>query len=89
MPKDKVKEVIDGDTIKLPYNKFVRLARVDAPEKNKKGGSATRQKLEELVEGKTISYTEDAKSYSRIVGRVKVGKKDVNKAMNNFIKKMK
>jgi endonuclease YncB( thermonuclease family) len=89
MPKGKVKEVIDGDTVKLPYNKFIRLAGVDAPEKNQKGGADAKHKLEELVGGKTISYTEDAKSYGRIVGDVKVGGKDVNKAMNNFIKKKK
>lgn len=87
MPKAKVKEVIDGDTIKLPYNKFVRLAGVDAPEKNRSGGAAAKHKLEELVDGKTISYTEDAISYGRIVGTVKTGSKNINKTMNNFLKK--
>lgn len=87
MPKAKVKEVIDGDTIKLPYNKFVRLAGVDAPEIGRKGGAAAKHKLENLINDKTISYTEEAKSYGRIVGNVKAGSKDVNKAMNNFLKK--
>jgi len=89
MVKSKVKGIVDGDTIKLPYNKFVRLAGVDAPEKNQKGGSAAKHKLEELVKGKTISYTEDAMSYGRIVGQVKSGNKDINKAMKAFIKKQK
>ena len=87
MPKGKVKEVIDGDTIRLPYNKFVRLAGVDAPEKNRKGGAAAKHKLEKLVGDKTISYTEDATSYGRIVGTVKVGRKNVNNAMKNFVKR--
>ncbi len=89
MPKGKVKEVVDGDTVRLPYNKFIRLSGVDAPEKNQKGGSAATNELKKLVEDKTISYTEDARSYGRIVGTVKVGSKNVNNAMNSFIKKQK
>lgn len=89
MPKGKVKEVIDGDTVRLPYNKFIRLAGVDAPEKNQKGGAAAKYELEKLVENKTISYTEDAISYGRIVGTVKVGSKNVNNAMKKFVKKQK
>jgi len=89
MPKSKVKKVIDGDTIQLPYNKFVRLGGVDAPEMGQKGGAAAKHELEKLVDGKTISYTEDARSYGRIVGTVKTGSKNVNDAMNSFIKKQK
>jgi len=89
MPKGKVKEAIDGDTVKLPYNKFVRLSGVNAPEKNKKGGAAAKHELERLVENKTISYTEDAISYGRVVGTVKVGSKNINDAMNKFLKKQK
>ena len=87
MPKSKVKEVIDGDTVRLPYNKFIRLAGVDAPEMSQKGGAAAKHELERLVEDKTISYTEDAHSYGRIVGTVKTGSKNVNNAMKNFVKK--
>jgi len=87
MPKGKVKEVIDGDTVRLPYNKFVRLAGVDAPETGTKGAAAAKHKLEELVDDKTISYTKDAESYGRIVGTVKVRGKNVNQAMNRFLKK--
>jgi endonuclease YncB( thermonuclease family) len=86
MPKGKVQEVIDGDTVKLSYNKFVRLASVDAPETGTKGAAAAKHELEKLIEGKTISYTEDATSYGRIVGTVKVGNKNVNDAMNKFLK---
>jgi len=89
MPKGKVKEVIDGDTVRLPYNKFVKLTGVDAPEKNQKGSAAAKHELEKLVEDKTISYTEDATSYGRVVGTVKVGSKNVNNAMKSFVKKQK
>jgi len=34
-----------------------------------------------------LRYTEDAKSYGRIVGKVKAGSKDINKTMNNFLRK--
>jgi len=89
MPKGKVQEVIDGDTVKLPYNKFIRLGGVDAPEMGQKGGAAAKHELEKLVEDKTISYTEDARSYGRIVGTVKSGSKNVNNAMKSFLKKQK
>ena len=62
------------------------MAGVDAPETGTKGAAAATHKLEDLAEGKTISYTEDAMSYGRVVGTVKAGSKDVNKAMNKFLK---
>ena len=89
MHKGTVKEVIDGDTVRLPYNKFIRLEGVDAPETGQKGGAAAKHELEKLVKNKIISYTEDALSYGRIVGTVKVGNKNVNKIMKHFIKKQK
>lgn len=88
MPKTKVKEVVDGDTIKGLRNTFIRLAGVDAPEMGTKGGSAAKAELKDMVLGKTISYTEDAMSYGRIVGEVKLGSKSVNKEMKKFVKKI-
>jgi len=87
MPKMKIIKVIDGDTIQGPRKKFIRLAGVDAPETGTKGAAAATHKLEDLVLKKTISYTEDAKSYGRIVGEVKAGPKSVNKAMKKFLDK--
>ncbi|NQU84019.1 MAG: thermonuclease family protein [Parcubacteria group bacterium] len=86
MPKIKILEVIDGDTIRGPRKTFIRLAGVDAPEKGSQGSAAATHKLEDLVLQKTISYTEEAQSYGRVVGEVKVGSKSVNKEMNNFLK---
>ena len=62
MPKTKVKEVIDGDTIKGLRNTFIRLAGVDAPEMGTKGGATAKNELKDMVLGKTVSYTEDAMS---------------------------
>ena len=78
MPKGKVTKVFDGDTLKVKDGPRIRLAGIDAPEKPRKGGIAATNKLKELVQGKTISYTEDAFSYGRTVGKVKVGPKSVS-----------
>ena len=83
----KVTDVPDGDTIKGPYNKFIRLAGVDAPEMGTKGAAAAKHKLKDMVLNKTISFTEDAKSYGRIVGEVKIKGKSVNQAMKRYLKK--
>jgi len=88
MPKTKITEVIDGDTIKGPRKTFIRLAGVDAPEMGTKGGAAAKNELKDMVLGKTVSYTEDAMSYGRIVGEVKLGGKSVNKEMKKFVKKI-
>ena len=86
MPKIKVIKVIDGDTVQGPKKTFIRLGGVDAPETGTKGAAAAKHELENLVLKKTISYTNDAKSYGRIVGEVKLGSKSVNKEMNKFLK---
>ena len=86
MPKAKIIKVLDGDTIQGPKKTFVRLANVDAPETGTKGAAAAKHKLEDLVLGKTVSYTEEATSYGRIVGEVKAGSKSINKEMKKFLK---
>ena len=88
MPKTRITEVVDGDTIKGLRNKFIRLAGVDAPEMGTRGGVAAKNELKDMVLGKTVSYTEDAMSYGRIVGEVKLGSKSVNKEMKKFVKKI-
>ena len=88
MPKTRITEVIDGDTIKGLRNKFIRLAGVDAPEMGTRGGAVAKKELKDMVLGKTISYTEDAMSYGRIVGEVKLGGKSVNKEMKRIVKKI-
>src|SRR3989338_7236018 len=88
MPKTKVLEVVDGDTIRGQGKVFIRLAGVDAPETGTKGAAAAKEFLDNLVTGKTVTYTNDALSYGRVVGEVKLGSKSVNKEVKKFVKKM-
>jgi micrococcal nuclease len=81
MPRGKVREVIDGDTLILKGGDRIRLENVDAPEIGTKGAAKARHQLENLVEGKTITYNEVGTSYGRIVAKVKVAGKSVNQAM--------
>lgn len=75
MPKTKVLRVLDGDTFQGQKKVFVRLEGVNAPEVGTKGAVAAKQWLDDLISGKVVSYTEEAKSYGRIVGEVKAGNK--------------
>ncbi len=79
----KVKRVIDGDTFevyrKVGGSKFIRLAGVNAPERNEKGGRQATLKLKRLVEGKTVTLVPKARSYNRIVGDVRHKRRSVNK----------
>lgn len=81
MPRGKVSQVKDGDTFKIAYGPWIRLANVNAPELRSKTGKSARQELNNMIGGKTVSYTEKAKSYGRIVADVKIGSKSVNSAM--------
>lgn len=87
--KEKVTRVIDGDTLKTASRKnSVRLANVNAPEKNQRGGKSATEALKKMVLGKTVSIDTVARDkYGRSVANVKVGHKSVNKAMNNKLKK--
>lgn len=85
MPKGKVTEVIDGDTVRIP-RKTIRLAKVDAPELGTKGGAKAKNQLKDMVQGKTITYKPVGKSYGRVVAQVKVGGRSVNQAMRNKLR---
>jgi endonuclease YncB( thermonuclease family) len=71
----KVIGIADGDTITiLDNNKTqlkIRLAGIDAPEKNQPFGSVSKKSLSDLVFGKhvTIHYSKQDR-YGRIVGKV-------------------
>lgn len=83
--KGKVVAVADGDTITvLDANKVqhkIRLAGIDAPEKTRPFGQASRQSLSDLVHGKTVTVdTEKADRYGREVGKILVDGMDANLA---------
>jgi len=87
--KEKVTRVIDGDTFETASRKHpVRLANVDAPEKGQRGAAEARRALQQMIEGKEVVIDTKARDrYSRAVANVKIGRKSVNKAMRERLKK--
>ncbi len=87
--KEKVTRVIDGDTFETANRKHpVRLANVDAPEKNQPGGTAATAALRRLIQGQQVSIDTVARDkYSRSVAKVKVGRQSVNRTIQNKTKK--
>ncbi len=78
----KVVGVSDGDTVTLlmsGHQVRVRLAEIDAPEKQQPYGQRSKQSLSELVYGKQVKVNQqDRDRYGRVVGRVYVENLDVN-----------
>lgn len=73
--KGRVVSVIDGDTLKLLTGERseikVRLACIDAPEKNQPYGKKAKHALSDFVYGKTITVKEvDTDQYGRTLGQV-------------------
>ena len=87
--KERVTRVIDGDTFETASRKNpIRLANVDAPEKGERGGTTATRALRGLIAGETVSVDTVARDkYGRAVANVKVGRRSVNKAMNEKLKK--
>ncbi len=87
--KETVKRVIDGDTFTTKSrSKPVRLANVDAPEKNSRKGAQSTQFLRGLIQGQTVEVDTVARDvYGRTVANVKVNGKSVNNAVKNNLKK--
>ena len=87
--KERVTRVIDGDTFETASRKHpVRLANVNAPEKRQRGGASATNALKELIAGAAVTIETVARDkYSRTVANVKVGRKSVNKAMQEKLKK--
>ncbi len=86
--KEKVTEVIDGDTIRTDRRKLsVRLANVEAPELGQPGAAGAKRALEQLVLGKDVTIDTKARDkYRRSVANVKLGRHSVNKAMREKLK---
>ena len=72
MPRAKVKQVIDGDTLEIKSGERIRIANLDAPELNEPGGQAAKRRLQRLLPRNTsIGISEPvAKSYGRPVRKV-------------------
>lgn len=80
-----VVKVLDGDTIQIRQDgKYfrVRLANIDAPEKNQPHGLVAAASLRSIIYNRIVDYRkEDTDRYGRIVATVVVGSTNVNRAM--------
>lgn len=79
----KVTAVADGDTIRVADNKGhthkIRLAHIDAPEKNQAHGQAARQALYGWIMGKTVTIiVHDVDQYQREVAKIEFNGEDIN-----------
>ena len=85
--KEKVVRVIDGDTIVTASRKNpIRLANVDAPELDERGGQKAKRTLEKLVLGQIVAVDTKARDkYGRSVANVKLGRRSVNKTMREEV----
>lgn len=82
----KVVGVTDGDTITVldagMVQHKIRLAGIDAPEKKQPFGQRAKERLSELVGGKTVEVeTEKQDRYGRTVGKVFTDGRDTNLTM--------
>jgi endonuclease YncB( thermonuclease family) len=79
----KVVGVSDGDTIVVldagKRQHKVRLIGIDAPESGQDFGQRAKQSLSDLVFGKTVTVTSEAKDrYGRVLGDVTLDGKNIN-----------
>lgn len=81
--KEKVTKVIGGDSFETASRKRpVWLAGVNPPESGKKGSAAARKALKALIEGETVKIDTVARDrFGRSIAKVKLGRRSVNKAM--------
>ena len=86
--KETVTKVIDGDTFMTLSRKRVRLANVNAPEKNQRGGSTATNSLRRFIGGKQVEVNTVARDrYGRFIANVKVKGKSVNDFVRRRVKK--
>ena len=82
-----VTEVIDGDTFRSGQA-YVRLARVDAPEKGTPNSRKATEHLRGLIEKSTVKYEQVGTSYGRIVAEVWKGEANINDKMIAYINRL-
>lgn len=79
-----VMRVVDGDTVELFGGETLRLIGIDTPERGEPCFNEAKQKLAELVEGKTVFIEKDVEEkdkYGRLLGYLYVGDAFVNLEM--------
>lgn len=82
----RVVRVLDGDTVAVLTSQKeqirVRLAEIDAPEKNQPFGMKAKKMLSDLIFARDVSVVKiDTDRYGRTVGRIYQGQTDVNLEM--------
>jgi len=84
MPRGKVKRVIDGDTFQLRGGEYVRISGLNAPEMRQRGGTTAKRRLQSrMPTGTQVGLSNPlARSYGRIVRRVTVKHKSINKLVS-------
>ena len=79
-----IARVMDGDTVELANGKRIRLLGIDAPEKGKFFYYSSKNKLEELIEGKRVSLEKDVTnkdSFGRLLRYIFIDDVFVNEEM--------
>jgi len=81
MPRGKVKRVIDGDTFELRSGERVRIAGLNAPELDERGGQTAKRRLQTRIpRGTKVGLSKPlTRSYGRVVRKVTVDRKDITK----------
>lgn len=81
----RVVAVLDGDTILIRQQnavRKVRLAGIDAPEKQQAYGLEAKQQLSSLVLNRNVTIeTSAVDDYGRLIGEIKLDKKNINHEM--------
>lgn len=76
----KVIGIIDGDTLrvktKIRGTNYIRIAKMNAPEKGQKGYAVAKAKLNKL-KGKIVTLVPKGRSYNRLVAEVRYRRKKV------------
>lgn len=78
--------IADGDTITVLVDRRreakIRFAEIDAPERNQPWGARSKEALSDLVYGRDVRvHQTDTDRWGRVIGRVFVGGRDVNREM--------
>ncbi|MBZ9572487.1 thermonuclease family protein [Patescibacteria group bacterium] len=83
MAKIKVKKVVDGDTFKNTRDRFFRLAKVNTPEKRKRGYQKAKETLKKFIEGKELIIKVEGTSYGRkvVIAKIPGEKMTINTKM--------
>lgn len=80
-----VTRVVDGDTIHVSVGvtkHVIRLAEIDTPERDQPWGrEASRALADKLTRARVTVHTNERDRYGRLVGKVLLGSRDINREM--------